>query len=572
MKKAALYARVSSDLQQKERSIESQIAELKRQISKNGDKLVKEYVDDGYSGALLDRPAMNQLREAIRTSQFEVIYILNADRIARDVTYQNIIVGEILRYKKQLIINGKDYIHNPENKFTLTVLGAVSELERAKLIERTTRGRQYRLKQGHLMSNGWQTYGYQYTKKTATAFPTYKIIESEAKVIRYIFETYAKGGVGICTIVRQLEAMGVPKIKGRNCLEQTQIKHILKNEMYTGTRYFNSMTVLKVGDPMGKQIKRMEYTDRSGWIGIRIPAIISKELYDKVQVRLEYNRQCWRNSKRTQLLSNLVWCGQCESRCFVYRRAFQHKERRNRTTYRRVVYKCNNKGAGIHNPEINSHVLESCVWEMIGDTMTNGEKLYGCIDFVKRRKRANHARIERQLKDIDTKIQSLSGQRGRIVDLYASGALAQEEYQKRTSKYETNIQSLRSNKTELLRYLPLFQDVHAIQGDVYEYSKNIKEQFSLCSDFDSKRKFLLDYISKITFYRKSKAHMKVSVYGTIPITVQAPESQTIPVEFKIERIVDWHEIQVRTPKESPEDDILCRAPASMLVSNKPLQV
>ena len=126
MKKAVLYARVSSDLQKKEKTIESQIVELKKQISAAGDVLVKEYIDEGFSGARLDRPAMDQLRKDLKTNQFDTIYFLNTDRIAREVTYQTIIIAEILKHRKQIIINGKDYIHNPENKFTLTVLGASS--------------------------------------------------------------------------------------------------------------------------------------------------------------------------------------------------------------------------------------------------------------------------------------------------------------------------------------------------------------------------------------------------------------------------------------------------------------
>ncbi len=169
MKKAALYARVSSDLQRKEKTIESQIVALKRQIAEAGDILVKEYVDDGYSGARLDRPALDQLRDDLKTNLFETIYFLNSDRIARDVTYQNIIIAEILKAKKQIIINGKDYVHNPENKFTLTVLGAVAELERAKIIERVSRGKQLRLAQGELLGGGTNTLGYDFTRRTPSS-------------------------------------------------------------------------------------------------------------------------------------------------------------------------------------------------------------------------------------------------------------------------------------------------------------------------------------------------------------------------------------------------------------------
>ena len=71
MKRAALYTRVSSDTQKQERTIESQVAELKRQIAVFGDTLVKEYIDDGYMGGQWDRPALDQLRQDLKTNAFE---------------------------------------------------------------------------------------------------------------------------------------------------------------------------------------------------------------------------------------------------------------------------------------------------------------------------------------------------------------------------------------------------------------------------------------------------------------------------------------------------------------------
>jgi Resolvase, N terminal domain len=96
MKRAVLYARVSTDAQQKEGTIESQVLELKRQIAAAGDVLVKEYIDDGYSGTLLDRPALEELRRDVRTNLFDAVYFLDTDRIARDVAYQTIILGELV--------------------------------------------------------------------------------------------------------------------------------------------------------------------------------------------------------------------------------------------------------------------------------------------------------------------------------------------------------------------------------------------------------------------------------------------------------------------------------------------
>jgi site-specific DNA recombinase len=103
MKKAALYARVSSEGQ----TIESQVLELKRQIATAGHVLVKEY-HDHVSGALLDRPALDEMRRDAKTDLFDTIYFLEADRISRDVAYQRIIIGELLKYEKQIVIKGKD--------------------------------------------------------------------------------------------------------------------------------------------------------------------------------------------------------------------------------------------------------------------------------------------------------------------------------------------------------------------------------------------------------------------------------------------------------------------------------
>jgi DNA invertase Pin-like site-specific DNA recombinase len=73
-----------------------QIAELRRQIGAARHVLVKEYIDDGYTGSRMDRPALQELRRDLRADVFDVIYFLAADRIARAVIYQTIIIGEML--------------------------------------------------------------------------------------------------------------------------------------------------------------------------------------------------------------------------------------------------------------------------------------------------------------------------------------------------------------------------------------------------------------------------------------------------------------------------------------------
>jgi site-specific DNA recombinase len=236
MTKAALYARVSTDAQQKEGTIESQLVELRKQVAAAGHELVEEYIDDGYTGTLLDRPALNRMRADLKTDRFDRIYFLAADRIAREVEYQRIIVGELLKHGKQITINGKDYEQNPENKLTLTMLGAFAEFERAKIIERTTRGRLYRLRMGEMSSNGHRIFGYHYVRKTSTAPATLAINEEQAAIVRSIFEMFASGNFGLVTISRHLEERRILTSTGRQRWDNDRIKRMLKNETYVGIR------------------------------------------------------------------------------------------------------------------------------------------------------------------------------------------------------------------------------------------------------------------------------------------------------------------------------------------------
>lgn len=545
MKKAALYARVSSDLQRKEKTIESQLAELKKQISASGDVLVKEYVDDGHSGAMLDRPAMNQLRADLKTPLFDTIYFLNTDRIAREVTYQTIIIAEILKYRKQIIINGKDYIHNPENKFTLTVLGAVAELERAKIIERTVRARQHRLVQGKLLGCGNNIYGYDYHKRTPTSDPYYTVKESEAKVVRFVFDTYAKGQVGMNQINRRLEDMKAPTKRGRGIWRTSLLKVMLKNEMYTGIRYFNTMrSVREYANPMHgveHSTKKVVRRDRGDWVGIPVPTIISKELFAKVQERIEYNRKKYRNPKTPQLLSNLIRCGECKGSFFAYRRYYVDRRQKDKKLYYLASYKCNWRQRHLmhsentdlrrcHNKEIKCEILEAQIMQMVQDVMLNETELRQRMSMLAQGKKSVHLRIEGRLKKTDKQIDVATEAKKRVLNLYASGELEKEEYVKRSFDYDNELNRLNGEREELLKQIPLLHKKEVVDVGIKQYAESARVRFEQCHDFENMRRFFLDYVEKIVF-----TNDKVQLHGSVPVKLKAYDDRDQPTQLaKIE--------------------------------------
>jgi site-specific DNA recombinase len=131
--------------------------------------------------------------------------------------------------------------------------------ERAKIIERTTRGRLHRLRMGEMSSNGHHIYGYHYVKKTSAAPATLAINEEQAAVVRSIFEMFASGTYGLVTISRHLEERRILTCKGLQRWDNDRIKSILKNETYTGTRYFNRMTRVKKADRDGRKLMRGQW-------------------------------------------------------------------------------------------------------------------------------------------------------------------------------------------------------------------------------------------------------------------------------------------------------------------------
>jgi Resolvase, N terminal domain len=101
----ALYARVSTPNQQQEGTIASQVQGLKDYIHRHGWSLLPEheYRDEGISGARLDRPALDQLRDAAQRGEFDAVVVWSPDRLARNYAHQWLFIEEFEKLHLQLI-------------------------------------------------------------------------------------------------------------------------------------------------------------------------------------------------------------------------------------------------------------------------------------------------------------------------------------------------------------------------------------------------------------------------------------------------------------------------------------
>ena len=216
--KAVIYARVSTERQAERGTIGSQVEALRAQVAAAGDELVGEYCDDGHSGARLDRPGLDAMRDAAEAGLFEVAWCLSPDRLARSYAYQVLILDELGRFGVRVRFTDAPGLDqdDPQARLLTQVQGVIAEYERAKIGERYRRGKLFRARAGEVIS--WKApYGYRRVPRGPGGPAHLEIFEPEAAVVRRIF-TERAAGTTIRQICRQLNADAVPTPTGsRTC-------------------------------------------------------------------------------------------------------------------------------------------------------------------------------------------------------------------------------------------------------------------------------------------------------------------------------------------------------------------
>jgi site-specific DNA recombinase len=190
--KVGIYARVSTDAQEARGTIGSQLEALRARVAVEGDELVAEFIDDGYSGARLDRPGLDALREAADAGTVDAIWCLSPDRLARSYAYQVLILDELSRYRVPVHFADAPPLDDPQGRLLVQIQGVIAEHERAKFAERGRRGKLYRARAGEVLSRK-VPYGYRRVPRGPNGPARVVIHEPEAVVVRRIFADFGAG-------------------------------------------------------------------------------------------------------------------------------------------------------------------------------------------------------------------------------------------------------------------------------------------------------------------------------------------------------------------------------------------
>ena len=161
-KAAAIYARVSSDGQQENHPIASQLAALMEYAEAHGYLVPDEwrFQDEGYSGATLLRPGLQALRDLAAAGHSEAVLVYSPDRLSRKYAYQVLLAEELSRCGVELVFLKAPCGATPEDQLRVQFQGMIAEYERAQIAERSGRGKRYRAHQGSIKVLSGAPYGY----------------------------------------------------------------------------------------------------------------------------------------------------------------------------------------------------------------------------------------------------------------------------------------------------------------------------------------------------------------------------------------------------------------------------
>jgi len=322
MRMAAIYARVSSEQQREENTIASQTASLIEFAKSHDLEVPKEWVfeDEGYSGATLERPGLERVRDLAAEGQIQVVLAYSPDRLSRKYAYQILLIEEFARHGVETRFVKSPQGDSAEDQLLVQFQGMIAEYERAQILERSRRGKRHRAQLGEVSVMSNAPYGYRYIRKTDEAPAAYIIDEAEARVVRHVYKMYTVEGLSIGEITRRLNREAIPTRKASRW-ERSVVWALLRNPAYRGLACFGKTRASARTRVMRPQRRRGVTSPsttagheraREEWIEIPVPALVTEESFARAQELLYHNKI--RSRRRTiaaSVVQGLVSCAKC---------------------------------------------------------------------------------------------------------------------------------------------------------------------------------------------------------------------------------------------------------------------
>jgi len=449
--RASIYARVSTPRQARAQRVDEQVNRLKAYVEHEGLGLEEGhiYLDEGYSGASLNRPGLDALRDAAAMAEFEVLLVAAPDRLARNYVHQVLLLEELHGRGCRVEFLERPMSQDPNDQLLLQIRGAVAEYERTLIAERMRRGRLAKLRSGQLLPWLRVPFGYRTDPERPRDPAGLRVEEYEAAIVRQMFAWYLEQGATLGGVARRLVAAGVLTPTGKVSWSRSTIRGILKNPAYVGNAYGHCTYLAPAKSrrsplaPVGAGLTAKRRPEEE-WIGVPVPEIVERETFDLVQEKLSHNRKfASRNNKSHRyLLRALVSCGACgrgsnartswDGRSYYVCRGHQEIVPEQRCRAR-------------HAPGTR---LDELVWEDLCEVLTRPEHVEHAL------KRAHGGEwlpqeLKARLESVSKAIAHTERQRERLLEAYLGGVLELGEFKRKRKELEGRTEALLAQERQL---------------------------------------------------------------------------------------------------------------------------
>ncbi len=434
LKRAILYARVSTDEQARSGySLAQQIEALRAYATHEGYEVLEEVSDPGQSGASLERPGMDRVRDLVAAGGVSVVLAQDRDRFAREPAYHYLLRREFEEHGTKIRALNDRGDESPEGELTDGILDQLAKFERAKIAERTRRGKLRRAREGKIVPTRTPDYGFRYTEDREG----YEVDPEKMAVVRRIFELVGGEGKTLHGVKKILDREGIPT-PGR--------------ARYWGNRFTRRKTrqVAEIApDGSRAYIKRSKTTVKPVGEWIAVPVTdpgIPRELVDAAREAIKHNRRpASRKHRFWELAGGMLRCGGCDKLMFT-----------NSITAKGLhYYRCpsrrdNGKEAcAVKNRRADE--IEAEVWESVRVILSDPERLRADLDrMIEMKRNARRGDSRHEMDGWLERLAEVGRKRAKFQHAYAEDAITLEDLKTRLAELE-ELRELAQRELEALR-------------------------------------------------------------------------------------------------------------------------
>jgi site-specific DNA recombinase len=521
LKLIATYGRVSTSNQENEGTIETQLSAVNQFAEKNGYTIVKQYIDNGWSGDSLARPALDQLRMDAKNKNWEAVLIYDPDRLARRGAWQEVVIEELKDLDVEVLFVTIPKPKTDEDIIMYKMRGVFTEYERMKIKERFRLGKVRKANEGHIIVSE-APYGYTFIlkkgKKGDADFHQgyYEINEREAQIVKNIFSWVDNDGLRLRGIVKKLQELGIPPRKSKRGVWNTStLSTLLRNRTYIGEGHYGASYATMPINPTKKGgYKKIKKTSRrfkpeNEWIKIATPKILDEELFNRVGEILKSNFQMSvRNTKNEYLLTGKIWCDCGRRRAGEGPQCGKHLYYRCTDRIKSFPLKPNCKEKGL-----NARIVDPLVWKKTKELMSSPKLLLKQIERWRDNQKKGICPSIINTEETKKEIFKLKDQEDRYAKAYGAGVITIEQLKEYLAPVKEKIFSFENQiaKADLESQqggIKTFPELNQIEAFTQKTSKALSGNLS----FDSKKAIIRNIIDRVVGTREN-----LQVYVYIPV-------------------------------------------------------